>query len=125
MAGTLADTNVFIAVFKGHRRLGERIKVDRPALSTIVYLELIQGSKNKTEVRKIEKLLRFFKVIHFDEAIGLRAIDLIRKYSKSNGLLLADAIIAATCLENELRLVTFNAKDFHFIQGLAIDVPKP
>lgn len=124
MAGSLADTNVFIAVFKGDRPLGERIRADRPALSTIVYLELIQGSKNKTEVRKIEKLLKFFRVFHFDEAIGRRSIDLIRKYSKSHGLLLADAVIAATCLENELRLVTFNAKHFQFIQGLTIDVPK-
>ncbi|MBP9663421.1 MAG: PIN domain-containing protein, partial [Pyrinomonadaceae bacterium] len=80
---------------------------------------------NKTEVRKIEKLLQFFTIFHFDEAIGRRSIDLIRKYSKSHGLLLADAVIAATCLENELRLVTFNAKHFQFIQGLTIDVPKP
>jgi len=37
---------------------------------------------------------------------------------------LGDAIIAAACIENNLKLVTFNAKDFRFIKGLEIDVPK-
>ncbi len=35
-----------------------------------------------------------------------------------------DAVIAATCLENDLQLVTFNAKDFRFIKGLRPKVPK-
>ncbi len=29
-----------------------------------------------------------------------------------------DAIIAATCLENDLTLITYNVKDFRFIKGL-------
>jgi len=51
-------------------------------------------------------------------SISTRTIDLIRTYSNTHGLLLADALIAATCLENDLTLVTYNVKDFHFIQGL-------
>ncbi len=84
---------------------------------------MIQGSKNKAEVNKIEKLLAFFEVLHFNEAVALRSLELIRQYSKSHGLLLADAIIAATCLENNLKLITFNARDFRFIKGLKIDIP--
>jgi len=124
MANSLADTNVFIAIINGNPLLKEFIKTERPVISTIVYLELIQGSKNKAEVKKIEKLLSFFKVLHFNEAVALRSIEIIRKYSKSHGLLLADAVIAATCLEHKIALVTFNAKDFRFIDGLELRIPK-
>ncbi len=37
--------------------------------------------------------------------------------------MLGDAIIAATCLENNLTLITYNAKDFRFINGLKILMP--
>jgi predicted nucleic acid-binding protein len=124
MTNCLADTNIFIAIFNGDRSLKELIKTDRPVISTVVYMELIQGSKNKAEVNKIEKLLKFFEIVHFDEAIATRSIDLIRRYSKSHGLMLADAVIAATCLENNLKLITFNARDFRFIKGLEVEVPK-
>src|SRR5438552_18042165 len=109
MASSLADTNIFIAIINGNLSLKELVKTERPVISTVVYLELIQGSKNRTEVNKIEKLLYFFNVLHFNEAIAIRSIDIIRKYSKSHGLLLADAVIATTCLVNNLKLFTLNA----------------
>lgn len=125
MPNSLADTNIFIAVFNGDIFLKEFIRSNRPSISTIVHLELIQGSKNKAEIKKIEKLLSFFDTVHFDRPIALRSIELIRTYSKSRGLRLPDAIIAATCLEIGLKLITFNVKDFRFIKGLEIEAPKP
>lgn len=44
-------------------------------------------------------------------------------YSKSHGLMLADAVIAATCLEHDLQLITLNVKDFRFIKGLTLIGP--
>jgi predicted nucleic acid-binding protein len=55
--------------------------------------------------------------------ISVRAIGLIRLYSNTNGLLLADALIAAVCLENDLTPVTYNASDFRYIQNLKLLVP--
>ncbi|HSK72934.1 MAG TPA: PIN domain-containing protein, partial [Pyrinomonadaceae bacterium] len=52
-----------------------------------------------------------------------KTIELIRTYSKSHGLMLGDAIIAATCLEKGLTLITYNEKDFRFIDGLRILKP--
>ncbi len=37
--------------------------------------------------------------------------------------MLPDATIAATCLENDLTLITFNIKDFRFINGLKLLTP--
>ena len=63
-------------------------------------------------------------LVDFDQAVSRRTISLIRDYSKSHGLLFADAVIAATCLENNLKLITLNEKDFRFIDGLELQVPK-
>lgn len=123
MAEHLPDTNIFIAIFKGDARLKTFIETSDSTINTIVYLELIQGAKNKTDVGKIEKYLNRFELIHFDKAISQKAIELVRDYSKSHGLMLPDAVIAATCLENELTLITYNARDFRFIKNLKILEP--
>ena len=90
------------------------------AINTIIYLELIQGAKNKAEVAKIEKYLNRFELLHFDKAVSQKSIELVRTYSKSHGLMMPDAIVDATCLENDLTLITYNVKDFRFIDGLKI-----
>ncbi len=124
MAEFLLDANVLITLFRGDNSIRDFLESLDCAVDTTVYVELIQGSKNKLEVSRIEKALKTFPLVHFDKAVSNRTIELIRTYSKSHGLLLADAIIAATCVEKELKLVTFNAKDFRFIKGLKVSPPK-
>ncbi len=119
----LIDTNIFIAVLKGDAQLKLFIENVPCALDTTVYTELIQGSKDKAEVQKIEKYLTRFELIHFDKEISQRTLELIRTYSKSHGLMFGDSIIAATCLENDLTLITYNVKDFQFIKSLRIQKP--
>lgn len=102
MAEYLPDTNIFIAIFKGNAKLKTLVEGFESAINTIVYLELIQGAKSKPDVNKIEKYLNRFELLHFDKSVSQRAIELVRNYSKSHGLMLPDAIIAATCLENNL-----------------------
>ncbi len=119
----LIDTNVFIAVLKGNAKLKSFIESLACALDTTVYIELIQGAKNKAEVQTIEKYLTRFELIHFEKDVSRKAIELVRTYSKSHGLMFGDAIIAATCLENNLILITYNVKDFRFVNGLKITQP--
>jgi predicted nucleic acid-binding protein len=119
----LVDTNIFIAILKGNAKLKFFTESLDGALDTTVYVELIQGAKDKAEVQKIEKYLTRFELIHFDKPISRKAIELVRIYSKSHGLMFGDAIIAATCLENDLTLLTFNVKDFRFIKNLKILKP--
>ena len=119
----LVDTNIFIAVLKGNIQLKRFIESLICALDTTVYAELTQGAKNKIEVQKIERYLTRFELIHFDKAVSQKTLELIRVYSKSHGLMFGDAIIAATCLENDLILVTYNVKDFRFVNGLKITQP--
>lgn len=120
MGEKIADTNIFIQIFRGDATLKNRIESLNVAITSIVVLELLQGSKGKAELRRIEKYLARFTVFHFDEGVSKKAIELVKTYSKSHGLLLADAVIAATCLERDLELITFNTKDFKFIRGLKL-----
>jgi hypothetical protein len=123
MVRYLIDANIFIAVLKGDLKLKSLIESLVCALDSVVYIELIQGAKDKREISKIEKYLNRFQLIHIDESISKKSIGLIRRYSKSHNLMLGDAIIAATCVENDLTLITFNVKDFRFIKGLKILQP--
>ncbi len=119
----MIDTNIFIFILKGNTALKTLIENMSCALDTTIYAELIQGAKNKIEVKKIEKYLAKFDLIHFDKNISHKTLELLRTYSKSHGLMFGDAIIAATCLENDLTLVTFNTKDFRFVKDLKIMKP--
>jgi predicted nucleic acid-binding protein len=119
----LIDTNIFIAILKGDKDFKNFIETNPCGLDTTVYVELIQGAKDKLEVQKIEKYLTRFELVHFSKEISQRTIKLIRTYSKSHNLMFGDATITATCLENDLTLITLNLRDFRFIKDLKIRQP--
>lgn len=87
-------------------------------LTQPVYIECIQGSISNREKRVIEKYLMRFPLLPITPTSSAKAIELIRNYSNSHGLFLPDALIAATALENDLTVVTYNVNDFKFIQNL-------
>ena len=117
MAEFLIDTNVLSRIFTGDKN--ERLyRNSRCRDLYVVYVECLQGSKSIREKRIVESYLSRFELNHITFDISTRTIDLIRTYSNTHGLLLADALIAATCLDVNLTLVTYNVNDFHFIQDL-------
>ncbi|MEW5940832.1 MAG: PIN domain-containing protein, partial [Chloroflexota bacterium] len=75
---------------------------------------------NKTELRNIDHLLVRFIVVPLNEKISETAIELIRRYRLSHGLLIADAFIAATALSIDSDFVTRNQRDYRFISGLKL-----
>ena len=87
-------------------------------LSVITQMELIQGSKNKSEVDRLLYQIESFERIELSSAVGEMAFNLILKYSKSHSLKIPDAIIAADCLLLGIPLFTFNLKHYKFIDGL-------
>lgn len=48
------------------------------------------------------------------------SIGLVKEYSPSHNLKLADAIIAATGLINSLKLFVYNRKDFNYLPKLSL-----
>jgi tRNA(fMet)-specific endonuclease VapC len=83
-------------------------------------MELYFGALNKRELKKIKKHLKALNIVHFDNDISELAVSMIESYSKSHGLQIPDAIIAATVLSFKMNLFTLNLKDFKYIDGLNI-----
>ena len=67
-----------------------------PAVSAVTHMELIVGCRNKTELRKLDRFSGRFQAVSLTEAISDRPLQLLRRYRLSHGLLIADAVIAAT-----------------------------
>ena len=90
------------------------------AINTVVYLELLQGAQNNQQLRDTEAYLARFTLLPLTPESSNRAIGLVRLYARTHGLRLADSLIAATCIEENLPLLTFNLKHFRSIQGLSL-----
>ena len=124
----LFDTDLFIWVERGNEKAANLMeRAEERFLSAQTYMELLQGARDKKEHRQIrEFVLAFdFGVLQFSENIGHRACVYIEQYSLSHGLRAGDAIVAATATENNLTLVTSNAKHFRPIRDLKLKVFKP
>jgi predicted nucleic acid-binding protein len=94
------------------------------AISVVTEMELIVGCRNKTELRTLEHFLERFQVFGLNEQISETTIALLRRYRLSHGLLIADALIAATALSWGIPFVTKNERDYRFIAGLRL-LPYP
>lgn len=119
----LVDTNVFSKIFAGNQVVTNFVENLDVVIDSTVYIECLQGSKSNHEKRIIKKALDNFPLLLVNDEVSLRAIELIDNYSNSNGLLLADAQIAASALENDLIVLTYNVDDFKFIKDLAWEKP--
>lgn len=114
----LIDNNEISEILKGNREVANYVVDLKFAICAIVYIEAVQGSISNTQKLTIRKLVDNFPLLPITSEISNRAIDLILKYSNSHGLLLADALIAASSIENNLTVLTYNINDFRFIEGL-------
>lgn len=113
------DANIFSKIFKeSDRKLRDYVESLGFVVDSTVYIECIQGSKSNLEKQKVKNYLNNFPLLPITPQISEFAIELIDTYSNTHGLLLADSLIAATALGNDLTLVTYNVDDFKFIDGL-------
>jgi predicted nucleic acid-binding protein len=94
------------------------------AVSSVTQMELIIGCRNKDELHSLEHFIERFYIIRLDEQISDTAIDLLKQYRLSHGLLIADALIAASAIISDLPFVTKNQSDYRFIDNLQL-LPYP
>lgn len=126
--GVLIDTDVLIDVARNVpealtslQYAGNQVPL---AVSAVTQMELFVGCRNKTELRKTEQFLTKFTIVVLNEQISDMAVDLLRHYRLSHGLLIADALVAATALVLNEPLLTKNQRDYRFITGLNL-LPYP
>jgi predicted nucleic acid-binding protein len=120
----LVDSDVLIWHLRGLPCATRRLdRLPRLKISVITYLELLQGMRSRAELLAVQKSLavRDTECLPVTPAITDRAVDLMEQMSLSHGLMLGDALIAATALELDLMLITGNIKHFIPIKGLTIE----
>jgi len=120
----LIDTDILI---DAGRSINEAVSflqrtelTDQLLISTITQMELIVGARNKNELRVLEKFLKRFTIVKVNQSISDTAVDLVRQYRLSHGLLIPDAFIAATAIIINEPLATKNRRDYQFITGLTL-----
>lgn len=93
-------------------------------ISVVTQMELIIGCRNKNELASLERFLSRFQIIKIESDISDKAVELLKEYRLSHGLLIADALIASTALVLNQPLITKNQKDYRFIGNLHL-LPYP
>jgi len=120
----IIDTDILIDVGREESLAIERLQIEEKksilCISAITKMELIIGCQNKREINILEDFLLRFEIINISENISNGAISLLKKYRLSHGLLIADAIIAATVIVNNAYLLSKNQKDYRYIDELKL-----
>ena len=121
----LFDTNILIYYFADSipdqeiGTLEQHLKTSFN-ISIITKIEFFGFEKfSQTRFSQELQFIRHATVIPLTDGIADLAIDLRRK----SKIKLPDAVIAATCLQNNFTLITRNEKDFRYIPGLIIYNP--
>jgi predicted nucleic acid-binding protein len=122
MAITIVDSDILIDVARGEAdAINCLLRLEQTsvlAISVVSQMELIVGCRSKKELQDLEKFLNRYQVLKISDRISDRAVDLVKQYFLSHGLLIADGLIAATALIHNEAFITKNQRDFRFIADL-------
>lgn len=118
----LVDTNILIGFLrKEEKAISFLGSLEKAVISAISAGEIYQGARNKKELSLTKDFLSTYcRIISIDEQISDLSLKLLEKYILSQGLLLLDALIAATAVKYNLTLITGNVKHFEMIEGLKL-----
>jgi len=124
MTRYLIDTSVFIDHLRGKSEATKLISNTQGiVISFAVFGELLQGIKDKKDLKKLEKLMDLYELDWGQEKVTKLAVDILKQYGLKQGIGLIDAMLAATALTRKLVLVTDNLKHFRPIDGLTVKRP--
>jgi predicted nucleic acid-binding protein len=119
----ICDTNIFISLFRGLPKTISELNTigsTNVLIPSVTVMELYRGMENKRELTSMQKKIRHYNILHYNEQVSMRALTLVRDYKLSHNLQIPDAIIAAMAVEYDLPLFTYNTKDFSFIPRIKL-----
>ena len=124
----LLDTDVIIWYLRGNQKAYDLIhSLNVFAISAVTYMELVQGMRDKDELRQLKRTFKQWQVktIYMSEEISALALFYVEEYFLSHSMQLADALIGATCSNHGLILYTANDKHYRIINEIEIKVFRP
>lgn len=125
MKKVFIDTNIIIDYTKGYGKdLLNLFALQEENQSELfvnpIVLAEFYADRNlltKKNLLRINSLFQMFSIVNLSKEIGLLAGKLLRT---EQILFIADALIAATCLQHDLLLATNNKKDFSRVKNLRL-----
>lgn len=122
----LIDTDVLIDVAKGNQAAIHYLDLlpEDWSVSVVTAMELVVGARDKREMGKVDQFLADIHMVPLNPTVGAKAYELLKRFAKSHGLRIFDALIAAAAIEEGKTLVTRNEKHFRMIPELRLEVPQ-
>ena len=121
----LLDSSVLIELFRSTNKentLFYKLATTESdfAISVITYYEIFIGSNEKQETFW-NKLFESVEILNFDFSSSFQATKIYKELKKTNKMIdLADILIAATSISNNIQLATLNLNHFERIKDLEI-----
>jgi hypothetical protein len=123
----LIDADILIDLSRSH--LGamdffrRKVFAEDVRLSPLTEMELVQGVRNKKELKEMRIFLaQFARAVVGEEQIR-KGLEIQQKYFLSHGIGILDSLLAGTAVVNGWKLVSRNSKHFDFIDELDLFVP--
>jgi len=116
----MVDTDVLVDYLRNYPLAVDYLEglVTIPYVSVLTVAELFTGVKEGKERKSLETLLETLQVVPLDDETAKLGGLWLRDYSKSHGVGLADALIAATAKLQGCTLVTLNTKHFPMLTAI-------
>lgn len=116
----LVDTDVLMDFLRGHPQAVALVQRESThmILSSIAVAELYAGVRGDDEIRVLESFVGLFRVVPVTSDLAKKGGLYKCDYSKSHGVGLADAIIAATADVENAELKTLNVKHYPMFKSL-------
>jgi predicted nucleic acid-binding protein len=116
----LVDTDILIDFLRGYKEAIEFINnfSSQIILSPIAVAELYAGVKGNDELTVLDSFISLFQIVPLNSEIAKIGGLYKRDFSKSHGVGLADAILAATAEVKQAELKTLNVKHYPMFKDL-------
>ena len=124
----LIDTDVLIWFLRGRNSALDAIRrCSSVKLSAVSYMELVQGVHDRKELRMLLRTIRIngWRILPLTENISHRATLYIENYSLSDGMRVADALIAASAVQSGATLMTANVRHYKCIPDITLERYRP
>ena len=118
----LLDSDILVEYLRNHPQALDYVDTleGNLLISVITVAELIAGARNQAERQSLELFLSALEVVPLDYAIAKQGGLYRQQYKQSHGTGLDDALIAATAVQSNAQLVTFNRRHFPMIPNLQV-----
>ena len=123
----MVDTSVLIALFRKNEDAKvalDNLDANNAYICDITFLEILTGCSTAEKREYALNLLEVYGLLKNNERVSDKSMQLMKRYCIQRSgqpiLRLADCLIATFAIYYKMELLTFNKKDFDFIQGISI-----